>query len=241
MLNIALCDDEAVSARAIAERLRRELTEMGQEFDLSVFISSRSLAAQLQQGKHFDVLFADIDMPELDGIRLGTIYRSELQDTVLVYISNREDRVFEAFQAKPFRFVRKKRLAELASVLQDVLKELQDRESHKIPFSCGSNSTVFLRPERISYVEALKKKQMVHYGALVYEVNSSFQGIIEQLKPYGFVQTHKSYLVNSSFIHSIGKTELVLDNGDRIPVSRSFLKPAQDAFAQYALRIKSAT
>lgn len=241
MLYFALCDDEAASAREISARLRKELTAMKQEFDLSVFTSSRALAAQLRQGKHFDALFADIDMPELDGIKLGTLYRTELQDTVLVYISNREDLVFESFQAKPFRFVRKKRLAALPSVLQDVLNELREREKKKIAFPCGANNTVLLRPERISYVEALKKKQLVHCDANVYEISSSFQSIIEQLAEYGFVQTHKSFLVNCSYIHAIEKTEITLDNGDRIPVSRSFLKQVQDAFVQYSIRLRSAT
>ena len=241
MLFFAVCDDEPVSARSIAARLRSELSAQNLEYKLELFTSSKALAEKLVQGVHFDVLLADIDMPELDGIRLGTLYRADLQDTLLVYISNREDLVFEAFQAKPFRFIRKKHLEKLPAAIRDVLEELQEKEKRKIAFPCGLNSTVLLRPERISYVEAVKKKQWIHCDTQIYEISSSFLKVMEQLGAYGFVQTHKSFFVNSRFIHSIGKTELRLDDGTVIPISRSYYKQVQDAFVQYAINLRSAT
>jgi len=241
MLFFAVCDDESVSARSIASRLRSELSIQNLEYKLEIFTNSKALAEKLVQGVHFDVLLADIDMPELDGIRLGTLYRAELQDTLLIYISNREDLVFEAFQAKPFRFIRKKHMEKLPAAIRDVFEELKEKEKRKIAFPCGLNNTVLLRPERICYVEAMKKKQMIHCDAQVYEISSSFLKVMELLSDYGFVQSHKSFFVNSRFIHSIGKTELKLDNGTIIPVSRSYYKQVQDAFVRYAINLRSAT
>ena len=242
MLRIAVCDDEAVAAKSIAGVARQELTRMQAEFELSVLTDSRALAQRLEKGEHFDLLLADIDMPELDGIRLGTMYRHALRHTLLVYISNREDLVFDAFLAEPFRFVRKKHYqTKLPIALHDAVRELREQHSRKIAFPCGASNTVLLLPERISFVAALKKKQLVHYGAETYEINSSFQRVMEQLSGYGFVQTHKSFLVNRSFIHFIEKTELTLDDGTKIPISRSYFKQVQDAFARYAMDFKSAT
>ena len=242
MVLFAVCDDEDISARQITSILRRELSSQTLEYRLEAFTSSKELADRLARGTRFDVLFADIDMPDLDGIRLGMLYRSELQDTILIYISNREDLVYDAFRAKPFRFVRKKRLsALLPETLRDVMEELNAKQTRKIAFSCGVNSTVLLLPERISYVEALKKKQMVHYGDDVYEVSSSFQKVAEQLSGQGFVQTHKSYLVNCRYIHAIEKSELCLDSGERIPISRSYFKQVQDAFVQFAFHLRPST
>ena len=239
MLAFAVCDDEQVAARSVAGLLKRELARRSVEAELQIFTRSRELAALLEQGTHFDALFADIDMPELDGIRLGTLYRAELQDCLLVFISNREDLVFDTFQAKPFRFVRKKDYkAKLPEVLSDVLSELDRAEARKIAFPTGASSTVLLRPERICYVEAVKKKQMVHYGPQAIEVASSFQKVAQQLAPYGFVQSHKSFLVNCRYIRSIAKTDLTLDDGTVIPVSRNYLHGVQDAFVRYAVDLR---
>ena len=91
MLYFALCDDEAASAREISARLRKELTAMKQEFDLSVFTSSRALAAQLRQGKHFDALFADIDMPELDGIHTTLEIRKKSSIPIIILSAKSQD------------------------------------------------------------------------------------------------------------------------------------------------------
>ena len=240
MLNIAVCDDEPLAAKGVSGILKKELSLLQVPADLTVYTQSQELARQLEHGVHFDALFADIDMPLLDGIRLGTLYRAELQDCLLVYISNREDLVFDSFQAKPFRFLRKKDYrTKLPTVLREVLQELEQTESLKIAFPTGASTTVLLRPERICYVEAVRKKQMIHHGQETIEVCPGFQKITQELLPRGFVQTHKSFLVNCRYIRSIHKTDLTLDDGTLIPVSRNYLHGVQDAFVRYAVDLRS--
>ena len=234
MLAFAVCDDEQVAARSVAGLLKRELARRSVEAELQIFTQSRELAALLEQGTHFDALFADIDMPELDGIRLGKLYRAELKGCLLVFISNREDLVFDAFQARPFRFIPKSQLKTmLPQVLRDILVELQG--DRKLSFPTGGGGTVLLRPERIAFVEAVRKHQLIHDGQGVHEVSSAFQAIADQLAPYDFVRCHKSYLVNCRFIRAIAKTELTLDDGTVIPVGRTYLSQVQDAFGHFAM------
>lgn len=242
MLHIAICDDEAVAAESIATALRRKLADLEQPNEIAVFTGSRAFTEQLGRGTRFDALFLDIDMPELDGIRLGTLYRAQLADTILIYVSNREDLVFDAFAAKPFRFIRKRRFMEkLPGVLHDMLLERKEREGRKIFFPCGANNGVMLWPERISYVEAVRKKQMIHCENKTYEVSSSFQKIMEQLDPHGFVRTHKSFLVNCRFIRTIVRSDLVLDDGEIVPISRSYFKLVQDSFRKWASSMSNMT
>ena len=233
-LRLAVCDDEPAAVRSVSAQLKRELAELGDEAELCLFTQSPDLARQLRRGERFDALFADIDMPELDGIRLGKLYRAELKGCLLVFISNREDLVFDAFQARPFRFIPKSQLKTmLPQVLRDILVELQG--DRKLSFPTGGSGTVLLRPERIAFVEAVRKHQLIHDGQGVHEVSSAFQAIADQLAPYDFVRCHKSYLVNCRFIRAIAKTELTLDDGTVIPVGRTYLSQVQDAFGHFAM------
>ena len=174
-------------------------------------------------------------MPQLDGIEVGTAFAKLLEDTILIYVSSREDLVFDTFQARPFRFVRKKRFKDdLPALVRDICSEIDRRQEQKLPFQCGSE-VVFLRPEKIIYAESYKKKQILHCADRQYEVKYSFQKVMEILKPYGFVQAHKSYLVNCRYIHSISRTELKLDDQTIIPVGRSKLDEIKKAFSQYTM------
>lgn len=48
----------------------------------------------------------------------------------------------------------------------------------------------------------------------------------------GFVQCHRSYLVNLQHISAIARAEIILDDGTRLPVSRRAHKEVNEAFIQ---------
>jgi two-component system response regulator LytT len=47
------------------------------------------------------------------------------------------------------------------------------------------------------------------------------------------VSPHRSYIVNLRFMRSIGKTEIALDNGTIIPLSRRLYKDVNEKFIQF--------
>ena len=46
----------------------------------------------------------------------------------------------------------------------------------------------------------------------------------------GFVQCHRSYLVNLRHISAIVRAEIVMDDGTRLPISRRMQKEVNQAF-----------
>ncbi len=235
MIRIAICDDETPALSMISEELKGECRRRGIEAEFDGFGSGTALLEKLEAGLRYDVLFADICMPGLNGIRLGTLFHEQLSGTVLIYVSSREDLVFETFQAKPFRFMRKKHFQEeLPRVMSDLLMELSERKKKKLTFRTAVSS-IRLSADEILYVESLRKKQLLHTKDSVYEVQYSFQGIMTTLKPYGFVQTHKSYLVNCRYIRAISYEELELDDHTTIPIGRTRLSEVKEAFRIYAV------
>ena len=88
MLRVAICDDDPAICRLlermIAQVNRQQLmVEAVESYDQSTVLWQVLLAGQV-----YDVLFLDIQMPELDGITLGRKIRQELgdEDLQLVYI-----------------------------------------------------------------------------------------------------------------------------------------------------------
>ncbi len=236
MIQIAICDDEEIAGKYIAAELEQELCRRSLCCSIHTYTNSQELYSVLTSGVQYDILFADIDMPELDGIRLGVELRECLLDTILIYVSSRKDLVFEAFQAQPFRFVRKELFqTALPTLVTEIIDEMQRRSGEKISFPSG-NSTVMLRPRDILYVESFKKTQILHTPSQDIAVQSSFQKIMAQLKDYGFVQAHKSFYVNCHCIFSLNRTTLELDNHTTIPIGRAYLQGVRDMFRLYAMK-----
>lgn len=235
MIRFAICDDEVMAARLVLFALRDAFDKRGVVCTYDVYTDSRALAKKLDAGMFYDAILIDIDMPGLNGIEFVLQYKEKLTETVLTYVSGREDLVFDTFQAQPFRFVKKRLLEqEIPQLAAELLQEIQRRKKRKVTFRSGT-TIVALRPEQIHYVESIKKTQIIHLDDREIELQSSLQKVMEQLQGYSFVQIHKSFFVNCRYIFSINRTELTLDNGKILPVGRAYVKQVQDAFQFYIL------
>ena len=54
-----------------------------------------------------------------------------------------------------------------------------------------------------------------------------------ELVPQGFIRIHKGYLVNYRFIRRIDDTDVVLDNGERVPLSRRKIPESHKIFVLF--------
>lgn len=70
------------------------------------------------------------------------------------------------------------------------------------------------------YVEVNSHKLNIHEKDNLTIANGNLKDVEEQMHTYGFIKTHQSYLVNFRYINFINHREVLLDNGESIPLSR---------------------
>ena len=116
------------------------------------------------------------------------------------------------FLVKPFS------QADLDQALKQTVSNLKASTTRPISVSVRGTTTL-VQPRQISYVESKRRKLFIHAGTKVLET----YGVLEQLAqelPDTFVQCHKSFLVNLSFVESYSADGLVLRGGETVPVSQ---------------------
>ena len=103
-IKIAVCDDKriAVDTAAAAESILREA---GLRVEIARFTKPPELLRHCER-EMVDLVLLDIEMPGLDGIELGRVLKAQEPALEIIYISNREDKVFAALHIHPFGFVR---------------------------------------------------------------------------------------------------------------------------------------
>ncbi|MBR2287380.1 MAG: response regulator transcription factor, partial [Clostridia bacterium] len=160
MYRVAVCDDESVHAEWIGKTISGEFEKQGETVSVSSYTGGRALQSRLSDGKSYDVFFLDIDMPDMDGIALCRHIRKLKGDALVVFISNREEMVFQVFEVSPFRFVRKSRFnQEIGRVTRDLLVELRSREARYLKLQDERSDTVYVINARdVLYIEALRKQ-----------------------------------------------------------------------------------
>lgn len=65
------------------------------------------------------------------------------------------------------------------------------------------------------------------------QLRESFSALCDKLSQRPFIRCHRSYLCYIRRIHRVERTEIILEGGGRIPVSRRLYEPVVKAFIAY--------
>lgn len=98
MLSIAICDDEQEAIDLISKSLKYVFAQMTIEIKSSCYTNGNQLRKDIFSNKKYDVIFLDVDMPDVDGVSLGVQLRKHQCDSLIVYVSNKEEVVYRSFR-----------------------------------------------------------------------------------------------------------------------------------------------
>lgn len=232
VIKAAICEDKLPHMKYIAERLRTHFMQQEITLSLKCFTDSHLLLENLAQDNYYDILFLDIEMPELNGIELSHQVRSFDSEVMVIFISSKEELVFQSFEVRPFRFVRKNHLdEELPQLVLDIIREMANRQSSTITIHEDKSAKVYLFSiKEIHYIEVMGKLCHVVTDKRNVQLRQRLSDFQEKLADRGFLQPHRSYLVNYRFIFNIGKTAILLDDQTEIPLSRNRVETIKEQF-----------
>lgn len=230
MINIALCDDEPYMLKELFEKIsnffdREKLTIMIEKF------SSGKLL--LQSEKKFDIIFLDIQMKEMDGMKTARILRERQYQGFLIFITILQDYVFDSFEVQAFDYLIKpleeehfmrtmKRLCSSIRTCCDFnLLVQKENESSIIPF------------DDIIFCEVINRKIYLHLkGQKIVDYYEKMENLEKKLDTR-FFKCHRSYLINLKYLQNYKAGIAYLNTGETIPVSRSHQREISDAILQY--------
>ena len=197
---------------------------------IDLFARPRGLLARMKSVS-FDLLFLDIEMPGMTGLELAQQLRREGVLVDIIYISNREDLVFDALRTNPRGFIRKTRLIQdVSGVIGTCLSYRRADAQPKALIVKDREQVIDLPIDRLQYIEGSGKSQAVHVVGREQPVE--LHKSMQKLEPHGFLRIHKGYLLNYRFIRRIGDNEVTLTSGERLPVSRRKYQEIRDAYME---------
>ncbi|MFA6829124.1 MAG: response regulator [Bacilli bacterium] len=156
-MKIALVDDNQSTVQMVSGTLKPLFESRGIKPDVYYYFSGEALENDL--GKvSFDLIFLDIEMPQLDGISLAARMREKEYTTPIIFLSNREDRVFDSLQVSPFGFVRKSNfLNDFGKVVNRFIDSIKIDKSVTLLVS-DKDETIALNVRDIIMIVSQKKK-----------------------------------------------------------------------------------
>lgn len=227
MIKIAVCDDEQYIVEAIEAHLIKFAEEKYLEYKLYKFYDGESL---VQSDVVFDIVFLDVEMKKMDGIKTGECLKEQNMKTQIVFITNYADYSMNAHKIHSFGYIIKPvTYSAIAESLSSYKKLMAGNNSSNefIRIKNDDGEEIKLNTADILYFDyAGNKKLSVHmtdgratffYGTL-YDVYNK----LDQTK---FFRLHKGFIVNLKYVETtsgknFGIKDIRMKDGTKIPLSR---------------------
>jgi two-component system LytT family response regulator len=239
---VLVADDEAPARQRLIDLLRNDC-------DVATILEAANgqAAVEVIQNQHPDLVFLDIQMPELDGLGvIDTVGAERMPLTVFVTAYDQHAiRAFEAnaldYLQKPFSDERleatmarvKGRLDERSAreFGQRILRMISttpttNRRIDRLVVKSGG-TTRFIRVVDIDWIEAAGVYVNLHVAGKELLYRAALNELVDKLDPMRFIRVHRSVIVNIESILQLepishGEFEVVLKDNSRARVSRTY-------------------
>ena len=217
MLKIAICEDSEIFVEIIKKNIE---TILKVPYELHSFLSGKEFMTSLpEMGCPYDIVFLDIS--------LGNDTVSGIE---LIFISQYLEYASDVYSTKHTYFIYKNRLNEyLPAALDAALKNLQTDEEQYLIIKI-KRSHLRIPVNDILYLERNLRETTVHTRTEAYTVRDKLN-VLQQQLPEFFVCCHRSFLLNLHAVSKLQHTEITLNTGQQIPVSRAHYEDVKKAFS----------
>lgn len=237
-LKIYICDDDLVFANAIKNEVEL-CSDSEHRCSITVFDSPKSFLKAFDS-QIADVVFLDIDMPELNGFEVAEIIQKRKNDIIILFVTSHEDKVYESYEYHPFWFIRKSFMQDLKTVFPKVLRQIDiDYENKKHTYNLkGENHIVEININTVKYIESYKNDIIIHdkvYGER--KIRCKIAEVEKQLYPFNIIRIQNGILVNCRFIKKITSREVILTDESKLCLSRFRIDYVKSEFHNFVRSI----
>lgn len=234
MLRCIIVDDEYPSREELKYFINNYSDiEIIKEFDDSL------AALKFLEKNKVDLIFLDINMPNLDGMCLGKIVNRFEEKPSIVFITAHKEYAIEAFEVEAVDYILKpyseERIINAIKRIEKNYRENKIPEIEKVHLKdkitlWNDDKMKVVDIEEISYCEVKERETIVYTKNRKYIASMSISSFYDKLPKEKFFRSHRSFIVNIDEIVEIipwfnNTYNVKLKGLDvQVPVSRSNIK-----------------
>lgn len=231
MYKVAICEDDRLTLERTRSLCDEILCGLKAEHEISLFSSAEALETVLdERDDPFHLLILDIKLEKKSGLTLAKELYDRGSEIGVIFMTNYREYAEEGYDAHPIHFLMKPidrtRLAEAIKI------DLKRKALPKMVTLSYGRKMLTLPVKEIHYIESRNHHIYVFREDEVHEIRLTLSEV-ETLLSSQFQRCHASYLVNLEYIREVGKTEITLRGGKKLPLSRTYADRFKIAYLRY--------
>ena len=243
MIRCIAIDDEPLALRQVKNYIERI-----EKLELVALCSNAIEAQELLKTEQVDLLFVDINMPDINGI---DFVRGLTDPPLVIFTTAYSEYALEGFRLnavdyllKPFSFDDFSRAAEKACSLRELHRMRDERAAsvstiESIDEASDNNDYISIKSDYkvnlVRYNDIIYIESVGEYIRLHLKDGSKLTTLFRlknmetELPQRNFMRVHRSYIVNIDYVSSFARGKIYLSNGDYVPISINY----RDTFREH--------
>jgi DNA-binding LytR/AlgR family response regulator len=232
-INIAVCDDEQRLTEYIKMLVSKWADENNIKINIEMFDSAENFKSARSENKDFDILLLDIQMNGQNGVELAKELRKYDNNLIIIFITALPDYMNAGYDVSALHYLIKPiDEAKFFEILDKAYKNITGGIK-KFLIINSDNKDYSILFDDIVYIEALRNyTNIVTVDDSQYETKQPISNIEKELDE-SFFRCQRSYIIMLKHIKYISKTDVLLNNGKKISLSRNIYKDLYGAFVNY--------
>lgn len=226
MYRIAICDDNADIIHSMRELINEYLEE---DCVIDTYDSGLDV---VREYKAYAILFLDIDIGDITGIELAGMIRKRDRDALIVFITNYTQYYRPAFAVHAFDYLVKPITRERLFKVMDEIREYKKEETGTVCFR-GEAGIIQFKIRDIFYFEYVERKVKVVTSDREFLLCHTMSEIKARMDENEFTAPHRAFLISLGKVVSIKGYDIVMENGDYIPLAQKKAAAFKKNFSQY--------
>ena len=232
MLKIAVVEDQEPMREQFCSYIRRYAEEQNVQVEITCFSDGALLLKDYRPGS-YDILFMDVEMPQMGGFDTAERIREVDSELILVFVTNMAQYAIRGYTVDAMDYVLKPvDYYQFSIKLDRAVQRVQRRRGAQVVLQLAGNEMKILDTGDIYYLETRSRMLYYHTTKGEFAVRASLQSAEKQLAQHHFAKCNQCYLVNLAHVRSV-EDNFVQVGEDRLEISRRQKAAFLTAVASY--------
>ncbi|WP_165842240.1 LytR/AlgR family response regulator transcription factor [Paenibacillus xerothermodurans] len=193
-----------------------------------------------------DVIFLDISLADGSGLDAARQINKLKKPPLVVFATAFHQHALEAFELNAIDYVTKPFMEQRIAQTIDKIKRLTEQQKEaataaeakpqkrksKLAVSQGER-IIMVDMDKIVYIGTEDRQVVLKTVDARFKIDTPLYEMTYKLKSAPFLRVHRGYIVNADYVEEIepwfnGTYNLLLRDGSKVPVSRSYIKEIRD-------------
>lgn len=244
-VNVAICDDEEYFFKELEKFVSVYANEEGCELVIDTYQNPERLVEEIASGeKEYQLIFLDVEMPEMSGVEVAKKLRKEGFQDVICFVTGFEGYALDAFSVEAIGYICKPaKYAEVKKVIQKALIQIyynRDAEEAKKRYLevCTQRDVTLVDTQKIVYLEKRRNQCVIHMEAGEVVCYETLKHLFAKLNQQKFCYCHQGFIVNFDKIKEVKKEIICFGEGREVPVSRRYQSELKERHMNEIYRLR---